>query len=72
MPADLKNPFGESCCDGSACSTTRESARSCGCDPGANWVCHRHQAEAAEVVCPRCGCTMICVVCETADDEEIP
>lgn len=33
MPADLKNPFGESCCDGGA-NGPKESARPCGCDYG--------------------------------------
>lgn len=46
MPANLNNPFGESCCDGGECSTSHESAQSCGCDKGANWVCQRHQLEA--------------------------
>lgn len=45
MPADLTNPFNESCCDGGACSTSKESAAYCGCDKGANWVCARHQEE---------------------------
>lgn len=42
MPADLKNPFDPSCCDGGQCSTG-QSARSCGCDPGAGWVCQWHK-----------------------------
>ena len=41
MPADLKNPFGPSCCDGGACNT-RESAQPCGCDLGINHLCDRH------------------------------
>ena len=45
MPADLKNPFGESCCDGGECSTIRESCQPCGCDKGANWTCERHRVE---------------------------
>lgn len=47
MPANLKNPFGDSCCDGGECSIYHESARPCGCDPGAGWVCQRHQLELA-------------------------
>lgn len=43
MPADLTKPFAESCCDGGACSSAKESAQSCGCDPGINWVCRDHQ-----------------------------
>lgn len=45
MAADLKNPFGESCCDGGATSNDK-SCQPCGCDEGANWVCQRHQIEA--------------------------
>ncbi len=45
MPANLKNPFGESCCDGGICNISKGSAQPCGCDPGANWVCQRHQME---------------------------
>lgn len=44
MPADLHNPFGESCCDGGACSENKhESAQPCGCDKGANWICAEHR-----------------------------
>lgn len=49
MPANLTNPFGESCCDGGECSTNELSAQSCGCDPGLKpqpWVCQFHQNEA--------------------------
>lgn len=42
MPADLNNPFGESCCDGGGCAVTHESARPCGCDYGANHLCEQH------------------------------
>ena len=45
MPANLNNPFGESCCDGGSCNE-KLSAQPCGCDPGAKWVCERHQLEA--------------------------
>ena len=45
MPANLKDMFGESCCDGGETSLNDRSARSCGCDLGANWVCQRHQDE---------------------------
>ena len=45
MAADLTNPFAESCCDGGICSINDNSARSCGCDPGAKWVCQQHQTE---------------------------
>lgn len=44
MPADLKNPFGPSCCDGGAGADCHESARPCGCDPGAQHVCAQHKA----------------------------
>lgn len=46
MPANLKDPFGESCCDGgaTAADANARSAQPCGCDPGANWVCKRHSA----------------------------
>jgi hypothetical protein len=43
MPADLQNPFGPSCCDGGECRTNDNSARPCGCDPGAKWVCTNHR-----------------------------
>lgn len=48
MPADLNSPFDSSCCDGGECSISRESARPCGCDRGANHLCdhHRTQKEA--------------------------
>lgn len=39
MVANLKNPFGESCCDGGECSVGKESARPCGCDPSIRHVC---------------------------------
>ena len=45
MPADLNTPFSESCCDGGNSNPNDRSARSCGCDPGAKWVCQRHQDE---------------------------
>lgn len=44
MPANLNEPFSPSCCDGGETGNDR-SARPCGCDPGANWVCQRHQEE---------------------------
>jgi hypothetical protein len=40
-----KEIFNESCCDGGACNPNDMSARVCGCDKGANWVCQRHQYE---------------------------
>ena len=46
MPADLKKPFGPSCCDGGECNLNDMSAQPCGCDKGANWICQRHQLEA--------------------------
>jgi hypothetical protein len=53
-PANLKDPFGPSCCDGGEqCSPTEhESAQTCGCDPGINWFCanHKFKAAATEVV----------------------
>jgi len=40
-PADLTNPFGPSCCEaGGECG--KESARPCGCDPGASHFCADH------------------------------
>ena len=44
MPADLKNPFGESCCDGGAASDDRLNALHCGCDPRIKYTCHYHAA----------------------------
>jgi hypothetical protein len=47
MPADLKKPFSESCCDGGAGSCDM-SAQYCGCDMGAKpkpWYCERHRLE---------------------------
>lgn len=41
-PANLKNPFAESCCDGGICDISKMSAQSCGCDPGINHYCQRH------------------------------
>lgn len=49
MPANLNNPFGESCCDGGICDATAMSAQPCGCDPGCKpkpHVCQRHELEA--------------------------
>lgn len=49
MPADLKNPFGESCCDGGSCNTEPLSTQYCGCDPGCKpkpYLCERHRYEA--------------------------
>jgi len=43
MPANLNNPFGESCCDGGECNTSHESAQPCGCDKGANHLCDTHK-----------------------------
>lgn len=44
MPANLKEPFGPSCCE-SGGEIGKQSARSCGCDPGANHLCERHLNE---------------------------
>jgi len=47
MPANLNNPFGESCCDGGGTSG-HESAQSCGCDMGLKdgpHYCERHELE---------------------------
>lgn len=56
MPADLKAPFKESCCDGGVCSDNPTSAQPCGCDPGLmqhgvviGYKCARHKAEDAYV-----------------------
>lgn len=43
MPADLKNPFNESCCDGGECTLNDMSAQSCGCDKGINYFCETHK-----------------------------
>lgn len=40
-----QEPFNPSCCDGGECSPNDKSAQSCGCDPGASWVCERHREE---------------------------
>ncbi len=41
MPANLEEPFAESCCDGFVeCPQT--SAQPCGCDAGAGWLCKQH------------------------------
>ena len=45
MPANLSNPFGESCCDGGQTYANDFSAQPCGCDRGAKWVCQRHRDE---------------------------
>lgn len=42
-PANLKDPFGPSCCDGGACSEVPLSAQPCGCDPAAGWTCNNHK-----------------------------
>ena len=34
--------FNESCCDGGGESINSNSARTCGCDPGAGWTCQVH------------------------------
>jgi len=46
--------FNESCCDGGECGTNDLSAKPCGCDVGAKWVCQRHQEEG-HYFCPACG-----------------
>ena len=46
MSANLKDPFGPSCCDGGSCPTTKQSAQPCGCDPGINYIspwCEKHR-----------------------------
>lgn len=45
MPADLKDPFGPSCCDGGSGSDSHQSAQHCGCDMGCKpkpWYCRQH------------------------------
>lgn len=51
MPANLNKPFDPACCEGD-CGPSKESmsARPCGCDPGAKWVCERHAFEMLEEV----------------------
>ncbi len=39
-----EEPFKESCCDGGA-ACNENNAQSCGCDPGANWVCGFHKVK---------------------------
>lgn len=51
-PANLKDPFGPSCCEGTsgACEEALkepQSALSCGCDPGINWLCYNHKFKSA-------------------------
>jgi hypothetical protein len=50
MPANLKQPFAESCCYGGICATNALSAQPCGCDRGENWPCQQHRKE-----CEVCG-----------------
>ncbi len=45
MPANLAQPFSESCCDGGICSDNDMSASPCGCDPGEAHVCERHMRD---------------------------
>lgn len=33
-----------------AANSTANSAQSCGCDPGAQWICERHHAEGSQPV----------------------
>lgn len=48
-PANLKDPFGPSCCDGGACADAPASAQPCGCDDAAGWTCANHKViRAAE------------------------
>lgn len=44
MPANLKAPFSESCCDGGAYANAN-SCQPCGCDPGADWLCGFHKVK---------------------------
>jgi hypothetical protein len=44
--------FNESCCDGGACDTTGQSAKTCGCDPGAGWVCAKCREDAMKDTVP--------------------
>lgn len=52
-PANLKDPFGPSCCDGGACAEEISSAQPCGCDPNAKWVCSQHKTAYAlsDLIC---------------------
>ena len=49
MPANLSNPFGESCCDGGQTSE-HQSCQPCGCDRSAGWICERHQQELTDEI----------------------
>lgn len=44
MPAKLKTPFAESCCDGGATGDDKLNARPCGCDPRICYICEWHEA----------------------------
>lgn len=51
-PANLENPFGPSCCEGTtgACEEAHiapRSAEPCGCDLGIGWVCANHKFKLA-------------------------
>lgn len=53
MPADLKAPFKESCCDGGECNVNDNSCQPCGCDTGmrrngkvVGYLCQFHREEA--------------------------
>lgn len=46
MAANLNDPFGPSCCEGSTGSNA-QSAQPCGCDAGADHLCRRHKAQEA-------------------------
>jgi len=35
--------FNESCCDGGECGVLKQSALTCGCDPGLHYFCSRHK-----------------------------
>ena len=53
MGALTTEVFNESCCDGGiGCSDN--SARSCGCDPGAGWTCLNHQPKRESAVSEYC------------------
>lgn len=51
MPANLKTPFADSCCDGGSTTLGTESCRPCGCDLGCKpkpYFCAEHRYQQTE------------------------
>lgn len=53
MPANLKEPFAESCCDGGA-YPGEGSALRCGCDPAIHYTCSEHRVDEICIVMGYC------------------